>query len=195
MMPVPKPKEMTQLLVRWSNGDQSALERLMPLVHEELRQLAHHYVKRERSNHTLQTTALVNEAYLRLVDQQADGFENRAHFFGIAARAMRQILVEYARARGAVKRGGAMRRVALDEAAHLSAEPMAEMVALDEALNELAEFDERLSRVVELRFFGGLSVKETAEVMGVHPNTVIRDWSMAKAWLRRRLTQGADDEG
>jgi RNA polymerase sigma factor (TIGR02999 family) len=190
MTPVLKPKEMTQLLVQWSNGDHSALDKLVPLVHEELRKLAHHYMRRERSNHTLQTTALVNEAYLRLIDQQGISFENRAHFFGIAARAMRQILVEYARGRAAAKRGGDLTRVELDEAALVSDEPAAEMVALDEALKELAEFDERLARVVELRFFGGLSVEESAEVLGVHPNTVIRDWSMAKAWLRRQLRRG-----
>ena len=190
MMPTLKPKEMTELLIEWSNGDQSALEKLMPLVHEELRRLAHRYMRRERRGHTLQTTALVNEVYLRLVDQKGISFESRAHFFGIAARAMRQILVEYARQRSALKRGGAMERVALEEAALVTDKPSAELIALDEALSELAEFDERLSRMVELRFFGGLSVKETAEVMRVHPNTIVRDWSMAKAWLRRRLTRG-----
>jgi len=190
MTPMLKPKEMTELLIEWSNGDQSALEKLMPLVHEELRRLAHRYMRRERRGHTLQTTALVNEVYLRLVDQKGISFESRAHFFGIAARAMRQILVEYARQRSALKRGGAMERVALEEAALVTDKPSAELIALDEALSELAEFDERLSRMVELRFFGGLSVKETAEVMRVHPNTIVRDWSMAKAWLRRRLTRG-----
>jgi len=190
MTPMLKPREMTELLIEWSNGDQSALEKLMPLVHEELRRLAHRYMRRERRGHTLQTTALVNEVYLRLVDQKGISFESRAHFFGIAARAMRQILVEYARQRSALKRGGAMERVALEEAALVTDKPSAELIALDEALSELAEFDERLSRMVELRFFGGLSVKETAEVMRVHPNTIVRDWSMAKAWLRRRLTRG-----
>src|SRR2546421_10001640 len=190
MTPMLKPKEMTELLIEWSNGDQSALDKLMPLVHEELRRLAHRYMRRERRGHTLQTTALVNEVYLRLVDQKGISFESRAHFFGIAARAMRQILVEYARQRSALKRGGAMERVALEEAALVTDKPSAELIALDEALSELAKFDERLSRMVELRFFGGLSVKETAEVMRVHPNTIVRDWSMAKAWLRRRLTRG-----
>src|SRR5436305_14709186 len=190
MTPMLKPREMTELLIEWSNGDQSALEKLMPLVHEELRRLAHRYMRRERRGHTLQTTALVNEVYVRLIDQKSMSFESRAHFFGIAARAMRQILVEYARARGAVKRGGAMERVALEEAALVSDKPSAELIALDEALSELVEFDERLSRVVELRFFGGLSVEETAEVMRVHPNTVVRDWSVAKAWLHRRLIRG-----
>lgn len=187
MTPVLKPREMTQLLVDWSNGDQSALDRLLPLVHAELRKLAHHYMSRERPGHTLQTTALVNEAYLRLVDQRDVRWENRAHFFGIAARSMRQILVEYARQRRARKRGGDAQRVELDEAALLSDEPNTDLVALDEALRELAEVDERKSRVVELRFFGGLNVEEVAEVLGVHANTVVRDWDMAKAWLRRQL--------
>ncbi|MDQ3817687.1 MAG: sigma-70 family RNA polymerase sigma factor [Acidobacteriota bacterium] len=190
MMPVVKPSQMTELLIKWSNGDQSALDKLMPLVNEELRRLAHHYMRRERRGHTLQTSALVNEVYLRLVDMKSMSFESRAHFFGIAARAMRQILVEYARERGAAKRGGALARVELSEVALVSENPSADLIALDEALSELALFDERLSRVVELRFFGGLSVKEIAEVMRVHANTVIKDWSLAKAWLRRRLTRG-----
>jgi RNA polymerase sigma factor (TIGR02999 family) len=188
MTPVLKPKEITQLLIQWSSGDRSALDKLMPLVYEELRKLAHHYMSRERAGHTLQTTALVNEAYARLVDQHGLTFESRAHFFGIAARAMRQILVEYARARAAEKRGGGRERVELDEAALVSEEPAMEMVALDEALRELAGFDERLARVVELRFFGGLSVEETAEVLRVSPNTVIRDWSTARAWLYKAVT-------
>lgn len=188
-------KEMTQLLIAWSNGDQAALEQLMPLIHGELRKLAHHYMSRERAGHTLQTSALVNEVYLRLIDGQSVRWESRAHFFGIASRAMRQILVDYARSRGAQKRGGDAVRVELNEAAQLSREPASEIVALDEALNELAEFDERLSRVVELRFFGGLSVEETADVLGVHANTVVKDWRVAKAWLRRSLGQEANDEG
>ncbi|HUQ34578.1 MAG TPA: sigma-70 family RNA polymerase sigma factor [Pyrinomonadaceae bacterium] len=181
------PREMTQLLIDWSNGDKSALDRLVPLVHEELRKLAHHYMSKERSDHTLQTTALVNEFYLRLVDQQSVSWENRAHFFGIAARSMRQILVEYARRRESAKRGGGRERIELDEAALLSKEPDTDLIALDEALNELAAIDERKSRVVELRFFGGLGVEEIAEALHVHSNTVVRDWDMAKAWLRRRL--------
>ncbi|MDT5062750.1 MAG: hypothetical protein QOH63_3209 [Acidobacteriota bacterium] len=187
-----KPKEISQLLVEWSNGDKPALDKLVPLVHEELRKLAHHYMNRERSDHTLQTTALVNEVYLRLVDRQNARWENRAHFFGIAAQSMRQILVEYARQRGAAKRGGDAQRVELDEAALVSKETDMDLVALDEALKELAAFDERKSRVVELRFFGGMSVEETAEALGVHVNTVVRDWDVAKAWLRRQLKRGAD---
>ncbi|MDT4955736.1 MAG: hypothetical protein QOJ02_3874 [Acidobacteriota bacterium] len=187
-----KPKEISQLLVEWSNGDKPALDKLVPLVHEELRKLAHHYMNQERSDHTLQTTALVNEVYLRLVDQQNARWENRAHFFGIAAQSMRQILVEYARQRGAAKRGGDAQRVELDEAALVSKETDMDLVALDEALRELAAFDERKSRVVELRFFGGMSVDETAEALGVHVNTVVRDWDVAKAWLRRQLKRGAD---
>ncbi|MDT4968426.1 MAG: hypothetical protein QOJ64_3163 [Acidobacteriota bacterium] len=190
-----KPQEMTQLLIAWSNGDQAALEQLMPLIYGELRKLAHHYMSRERAGHTLQTSALVNEVYLRLVDGQSVRWENRAHFFGIASRAMRQILVEYARGRTAQKRGGDVVRVELAEADRASNQPAREIVELDEALNELAEFDERLSRVVELRFFGGLSVEETAETLGVHANTVVRDWRIAKAWLRRSLAQEANNEG
>jgi RNA polymerase sigma factor (TIGR02999 family) len=182
---------MTQLLIDWSNGDKSALDKLVPLVHEELRKLAHHYMSKERSGHTLQTTALVNEVYLRLVDQQSMSWENRAHFFGIAARSMRQILVEYARGREAAKRGGGRERVELDEAALLSKEPAMDLITLDEALKELAAIDERKSRVVELRFFGGLSVEEIAEALNVHSNTVLRDWDMAKAWLRRQLGPGS----
>jgi RNA polymerase sigma factor (TIGR02999 family) len=196
MTPALKPKEMTQLLVDWSNGDKSARDKLMPLVHEELRKLAHHYMSRERRGHTLQTSALVNEVYLRLVDQSGVHFENRAHFFGIAARSMRQILIEYARGRAAAKRGGhEQQRVSLDElegAALVSYGQTSEMVALDEALKELEEFDERLSRVVEMRFFGGLSVEEVGQVLGVHPNTVIRDWRIAKTWLRRQLARGEE---
>jgi RNA polymerase sigma factor (TIGR02999 family) len=186
-----KPTQMTQLLIDWSNGDRTALDKLMPFVHDELRKLAHHYMSKERSGHTLQTTALVNEAYLRLVDQKSVRWENRAHFFGIAAQSMREILVEYARRRAAQKRGGDAQRIELDEAALLSDQPATDLVALDEALRELAAFDERKSRVVELRFFGGLTVEETAEVLGIHANTVIRDWDMAKAWLRRQLTSEA----
>lgn len=193
--PAPKLKGMTQLLIDWSNGDTGALDKLVPLVHEELRKLAHHYMSHERADHTLQTSALVNEAYLRLVDQQHVRWENRAHFFGVAAQAMRQILVEYARQRGATKRGGGALRIEFDEAAVLAKEPATDLIALDEALKELTALDERKARVVELRFFGGLSVEETAEVLSVHPNTVLRDWSMAKAWLRRELTRGGEHYG
>lgn len=179
---------MSQLLVAWSSGDQSALEELMPLVYEELRRLAHHYIRRERPGHTLQTSGLVNEAYLRLVDQTNIQWQNRAHFFGIAARLMRQILVDYARRQRYAKRGGDARRLSLDEALIISKERAADVVALDDALKTLAEIDSRQSQIVELRFFGGLSIEETAEVLSVSAGTVMRDWTLAKAWLRRELT-------
>ncbi len=184
----PNPTEVTQLLVAWSNGDSSARDALMPLVHDELRRLAHRYMGRERGNHTLQTSALVNEAYLRLIDQKDVHWQNRAHFFGIAARIMRRILVDYARKRGFAKRGGNVQPVPFDEAMIVSPERAAEVVALDDALNGLAELDQRKSQIIELRFFGGLSIEETAEVLGVSPGTVMRDWTFAKAWLRREIT-------
>ena len=181
------PEEVTRLLVAWSDGDRSALDRLIPLVERELHQLAHRYLSRERADHTLQTTALVHEAYLRLVEQRRARFESRAHFFAIAAQIMRRILVNYARDRAAEKRWGGARKVSLDEAAVLSDERAEELMALDEALDTLAELDARKARVVELRYFGGLSVEETAEVLGVHPNTVTREWGQAKAFLHREL--------
>lgn len=184
----PAPNEVTQLLVAWSNGDSAARDALMPLVHDELRRLAHRYMDRERGNHTLQTSALVNEAYLRLIDQKDVHWQNRAHFFGIAARIMRRILVDYARKRGFAKRGGNLQPVTFDEAMIVSPERAAEVVALDDALNCLAELDQRKSQIIELRFFGGLSVEETAEVLGVSAGTVMRDWTFAKAWLRREIT-------
>ena len=180
-------EEVNRLLAAWGDGDRSALDRLIPLVERELHQLAHRYLSRERPGHTLQTTALVNEAYLRLVDQRRARFESRTHFFAIAARIMRRILVNHARDRAAEKRGGAVRKVSLDDAAVLSDERAGELVALDEALDTLAELDGRKARVVELRYFGGLSVEETAEVLGVHPNTVTREWGQAKAFLHREL--------
>ena len=182
------PREVTQLLVAWSDGDAAARDELMPLVYEELRRLAHRYMGRERTGHTLQTSALVNEAYLRLIDQSRVKWQNRAHFFGIAARMMRRILVDYARSRGYAKRGGDARQVSLDEAAVVSEERATEVVALDDALKCLAEIDVRKSQIVELRFFGGLSIEETAEVLAVSPGTVMRDWTLAKAWLRREIT-------
>lgn len=184
----PARQQVSQLLVAWSSGDQSALEELMPLVYEELRRLAHHYIRRERPGHTLQTSGLVNEAYLRLVDQTNIQWQNRAHFFGIAARLMRQILVDYARRQRYAKRGGDARRLSLDEALIISKERAADVVALDDALKTLAEIDSRQSQIVELRFFGGLSIEETAEVLSVSAGTVMRDWTLAKAWLRRELT-------
>jgi RNA polymerase sigma factor (TIGR02999 family) len=180
-------EEVTRLLAAWSDGDRSALDKLIPLVERELHQLAHRYLIRERPDHTLQTTALVHEAYMRLVEQRRARFENRTHFFAIAARIMRRILVNHARDRAAEKRGGGVRKVSLDDAAVLSDERAEELVALDEALDTLAELDGRKARVVELRYFGGLTVEETAEVLGVHPNTVTRDWGQAKAFLHREL--------
>ena len=178
---------MTQLLVDWSNGNQAALDKLMPLVYGELHRLAHKYMRQERPGHTIQTSGLVNEAYLRLVDQREVHWQNRAHFYGIAAQLMRRILVDHARSRQYAKRGGSSSHVPLDEGLIVSAERGAEVIALDDALKGLATFDERKSQIVELRFFGGLSIEETAEVLGVSPGTVMRDWTLAKAWLRREI--------
>jgi RNA polymerase sigma factor (TIGR02999 family) len=182
------PQEVTQLLVAWRNGDQNARDELMPLVYKELHRLAHQYMSRERPGHTLQTSALVNEAFLRLADQREVQWQNRAHFIGIAGQMMRRILVDYARNRGYEKRGGNALQVSLDEQLIVSEERSAEVVALDDALQSLARLDERKSRLVELRFFGGLSIEETAEVLGVSPGTVMRDWTLAKAWLRREMS-------
>jgi RNA polymerase sigma factor (TIGR02999 family) len=183
----PLTKEVTGLLQAWSNGGRDAYDKLVPLVHEELHRLAHHYMSRERPGHTLQTTALVDEAYLRLIDQTSVRWQNRAHFMAIAAELMRRILVDYARGHARAKRGGGLQKVSLNDAAVVSKERSTDLVALDEALNELAKQDPRKGRVVELRFFGGLDVKETAEVLKVHPNTVIKDWNLAKAWLHSRV--------
>jgi RNA polymerase sigma factor (TIGR02999 family) len=172
----------------WSNGDESALERLIPLVHSELRRLAKRYMRRERPGHTLQTTALVNEAYVRLIDAGRVKWQDRAHFLAISARLMRRILVDYARSRNYVKRGGEARHVALEEAAVYSEDRAPDLIALDDVLRALAETDPRKSQIVELRFFGGLSVEETAEVLKVSPDTVGRDWRLAKAWLLRELS-------
>jgi RNA polymerase sigma-70 factor (ECF subfamily) len=182
--------EVTDLLVAWSDGDAVALERLLPLVGGELHLLARNYLRRERQGHTLQTAALVNEAFLRLVDQRRVRWQNRAHFFGIAASLMRRILVDHARGAAAGKRGGDAARIPLDEACILAPQRAADLIALDHALEALASMDERKSRVVELRYFGGLSVEETAEVLAVHPDTVLRDWRAAKAFLRRELEAG-----
>ena len=184
----PSPQEVTQLLVAWGDGDRAALDKLMPLVYEELRRLAHQYMSGEGPGNTLQTSALVNEAYLRLADQTDPQWQNRAHFFAISAQLMRQILVDYARRRRSRKRGGDARQVSLDEAMIVSEERAADTVALDEALKNLGEIDPRKSQIVELRFFGGLSIEETAEVLKVSPGTVMRDWTFAKAWLRRIIT-------
>jgi RNA polymerase sigma factor (TIGR02999 family) len=192
--PTPTPESLTQLLLAWSEGDQAALGRLLPLVHAELSRLASHYMRSEAPGHTLQTTALVNEAYLRLIDARQVRWQNRAHFFAVSARLIRHILVDFARQRGCRKRGGAARHVSLDEAPALGQERDEELTALDEALRALAEIDERKGRVVELRFFGGLSVEETAEVLQVSAETVRRDWRLAKAWLRRHLSEEEPDE-
>jgi RNA polymerase sigma factor (TIGR02999 family) len=183
--------EITALLVDWSNGDQAALEKLLPLVERELRRIAHSYMRRENPDHTLQTTALVNEAYLRLIDQKRTRWQNRAHFFGIAARIMRRILVNYARDQHRAKRGGKAVQISLSEVSVVSFQRTEELIVLDEALHRLAAVDERKSQVVELRYFGGLDVQETAEVLKVSTVTVMRDWKFAKAWLLRELGHAA----
>ncbi|HEY6803493.1 MAG TPA: sigma-70 family RNA polymerase sigma factor [Pyrinomonadaceae bacterium] len=179
--------EVTQLLAEWGDGDRSALDRLLPLVAVELHQLAHRYMVRERQDHTLQTTALVNEAYLKLVDQQVD-WQNRAHFFGIAAQIMRRLLIDHARKHLGPKHGGD-KKISLEDIAVVSDERAAELVALDEALTTLARLDERKAKIVELRYFGGLSVEETATALGVSGETIRREWLRAKAFLHRELSQ------
>lgn len=186
--------ELTGLLRAWSQGDQGALEKLTPYVYKELQRVAHRYMARESPGHTLQTTALINEAYLRLIDQGDLGWENRAHFFGVCARLMRQILTDFARSRLSEKRGGEVQHLPLDEALEVSVEPRADLVALDDALNRLAAIDPRKSQVVELRFFGGLTAEEAAAVLKVSPDTVLRDWKLAKVWLHRELTGEMRDE-
>jgi len=181
--------EVTQLLLAWSEGDQTAFDRLGPLVDAELHQLTKRYMRDERPEHTLQATALIHEAYVRLIDAERVRWEGRGHFFGVAARLMRQILVDFARERGYQKRGGAIRPVSLDEALVVSGKQDEGLVALDEALSALAEIDGRKSQVVELRFFGGLSIEETAEALKVSPETVRRDWRLAKSWLFQRLNE------
>ena len=188
------PKEITRLLVAWGDGDQSALEELAPLVHSELHRLAHHYMGRERPGHTLQTSALVNEAYIRLIDWKNVRWQNRAHFFAVSAQLMRRILVDFARDRQNLKRGGGALRVSLNEAAAFPVERDTDLVALDEALTTLAEVDPRKGQVVEMRFFGGLSVEEAAEVLKVSKETVMRDWRLAKVWLLRELGRERDSE-
>jgi RNA polymerase sigma factor (TIGR02999 family) len=192
MMTAPSSQEITQLLLAWSDGDQAALEKLTPLVYAELRRLARGYMFGERPGHTLQTTALINEAYLRLIDWKNVRWQGRAHFFGVAAQVMRRILVDFARARHYAKRGGAAQQVSLDEAVTIHEDRGAEIIALDEALNSLAEIDPRKSQIVELRFFGGLSAKETAEALKVSQRTVEREWNSARAWLYREL-RGKDE--
>ena len=184
----PPPANPTSLLLAWGRGDQSALDQLMPLVEDELRRLARRHMARERAGHTLQATALVNEAYLRLIEVNQVQWQNRAHFFAMASRVMRRILVDAARARRYQKRGGGAERVSLDEALVVSSEPRHELIALDDALNALATFDVRKSQVVEMRFFAGLSVEETAEALHVSADTVMRDWRLARVWLLRELS-------
>jgi RNA polymerase sigma-70 factor, ECF subfamily len=184
---------LTQLLIAWSQGDAAALEQLAPLVYAELRKLAHRYMNRERAGHTLQTTAVVHEAFLRLIGNPQEKWQNRAHFYAIAAKMMRRILVDYARANSRAKRGGETARVSIEDidapVADVALNP--DVIALDEALEKLAEIDPRRARVVELRFFGGLSVEETAHVLQVAPDTVVRDWRVAKAWLFRYLNHAS----
>jgi RNA polymerase sigma factor (TIGR02999 family) len=189
-MAIPEPAaDVTALLLNWSHGDQHALEELMPLVYGELRRLAGSYLRREHANHTLQSTALVNEAYLRLVNQHQVEWRNRAHFYGIAAQMIRRILVDHARSQHAGKRGAGAIRLELNEAMAVSAQPEIDLVGLDDALARLTLLDTRQGRIVELRFFTGLSVEETAEVMQLSPATVKREWSSARAWLYREMTQ------
>ena len=189
----PESSEITELLKAWGSGDAAALDQLTPLVYDELRRLARRYMRNERAGNTLQTTALVNEAYLRLVDAKRVAWQDRVHFFAVSAQMMRRILVDAARARGSAKRGGQVKRVNhsaafnLDEIPDVSTGRDRELVAIDDALNTLAEMDPRRARVIELRFFGGLSVEETGEVLKLSPQSVMRDWKLAKAWLTREL--------
>ena len=182
-----KAESVTELLIRWSRGERDCLDRLVPLVESELRRIAHHYMQRERADHTLQTTALVNEVYLKLVDQAQVDWQNRAQFLTVAARLTRQILVDYARSRNRLKRGGRDEPLTLDGGFVFSDGKPIALVALDDALRDLAGFDARKAQIVEMRFFGGMTAEETAQVLGVHTNTVLRDWSLAKSWLRREL--------
>lgn len=190
----PSTDEVTHLLHDWGKGDQEALEQLVPLIYDELRRLAHNVLYRERSGHTLQTTALVHEAYLKLIDQRDTRWQNRAHFFAIAAQAMRRILVDSARRHKALKRGGVAENLSLDEAPDVAVEPDPILLPLDEALTALAQFDSQQSKIVELRFFGGLTIEETAEVMKLSKDTVKDDWAMARAWLRNLLREDAPGE-
>ncbi|MGH9834176.1 MAG: sigma-70 family RNA polymerase sigma factor [Blastocatellia bacterium] len=193
-MPKPNPHEVTQLLLAWSEGDKAAMDQLIPLVYGELRRLAKHHMRRERAGHTLQTTALIHEAYLRLIDASQSRLENPRYFFAAASRLMRQVLTDLARERGSRKRGGAAEQVSLDEALMVSEQRDEGLLALDEALRALAELDARKSQVVELRFFGGLRVEETAEALDVSVETVHRDWRLARSWLLRKLRGGKPDE-
>ncbi len=183
------PQEITQLLFNWSQGDKAALDQLVPLVYPELRRLAKRHMAREDPAHTLQTSALINEAYLKLVDQKSVQWQSRAHFFAVAAQVMRHILVDHARTRNYAKRGGGALKLPLDEAAALTEQRAAELIALDDALRDLSALDGRKSQIIELRFFGGLSLEETAEVMKISPSTVQREWRAAKAWLHHAMSK------
>ncbi len=182
-------QDVTQLLVAWNQGNQDALENLLPVVYDELRKLARSYLRRERVNHTLQSTALVHEAYLRLIDQKQVNWQNRAHFFGIAAQMMRRILVNHAVAKQTEKRGGEIQKLSLDDAVSFAQEREVDLIALDDALKALETLDPQQSRIVELRFFGGLSIEETAEVLTISPATVKREWATAKLWLHRQISR------
>jgi RNA polymerase sigma-70 factor (ECF subfamily) len=190
----PSPKSITQLLIEWRDGDEKALDRLMPLVYDELNRLAHRYMRREHPGHSFQTNDLVDEAYLRLVDHKGMRWQNRAHFYAVSAQAMRRILVDRARSRASVKRGGLIHLVGLEQASTTPEKQAAELVALDDALIELAAIDPRKAKIVEMRYFGGMSVEETAEALGVSAVTVMRDWSTAKAWLLRALSSDSESK-
>jgi RNA polymerase sigma factor (TIGR02999 family) len=194
-MSTPSSHQVTRLLLAWGGGDEAALDELMPLIYAELRTLARRQMQRERSGHTLQPTALVHEAYLRLIDQRRVRWRNRTQFFAVAAQLMRRVVVDYARKRRRVKRGGGAPQLSLDEATLMTPEQAPQVLALDEALQRLAAVDERKSRVVEMRFFGGLSVEEVAATLGVSENTVINDWALAKAWLRREVDSAGGNAG
>ena len=183
------PEEVTQMLLDWSDGNKEALDRLMPLIYDELRRLARHYMRRERRGHTLQTTALVNEAYMRLIDQRSVQWQNRVHFFSVAARMMRRILIDYARSRQVAKREGELRKVSIDEAATIAHEPDASLIAIDDALTSLEALDPRKVQVIELRFFGGLTIDETAAALNTSHATIERDWTTARAWLYREVSR------
>jgi RNA polymerase sigma factor (TIGR02999 family) len=188
-MTTPTASELTQLLVEWRRGDKAALDKLMPMVYQELRRIARRYMRGERAGHSLQSAALVNEAYLRLIDIKRIDWQNRAHFFAMAAQLMRRTLVDHARSRNYAKRGGVQQKISLSEADQFDEKPDVDLVALDDALKTLAVMNERQSRIIELQYFGGLTIKETAEVLRVSHTTVERDWIVAKAWLRRELSR------
>ena len=193
-MPTMSPQEVTQLLAAWGNGDRTALDKLFPLVHAELRRIAQRQMSQERPGHTLQATALVNEAYLKLAGQEGFEWHNRVHFFAVCAQVMRHILIDHARAHARDKRGGGAVQVSLDEAVLIGGQPPEYFLALDEALRSLERVDSQKARLVELRYFGGMNIDETAEVLNISPRTVRREWRRAKAWLYRMITEGTTDE-